>query len=516
MTGVVVVRRATTLGAVVALVAGVMGSAAGAPVTSRAGAEVFTHRECSWGDFGRGLIHTSALGSPRRPVAGVPQAGVVEVHPDNWSADEPAMVLTSTSVGVPAEPMGHFGAAVVGAQVSFPDYCADLVIGVPGADGGRGAVIVVPDLGSGFDATRAVRLPTSTLGLQPGDALGTAIGVVQSGNGALIVAGAPGRDLANAPNAGELVSWLLPASWDSPTSPAASPAVPAPAAPVTYVQGSGGILGRCERADRFGSVISSDPQVSRYGYSATLAVGIPKEDIGSRTNAGAVALLTFTDGALTGNDLVWQGHGLPGKSRTGDTLGAAVTYRGDRRAFGIPGKNANGRKDSGAVIVWQRDPADPTEGAYRVITQNTRGVPDWSERGDRFGAALAVGAGMAQQETSTIAVGAPGEDLRGRRNVGAVTWLTWMSEDDPPHFAYSTLKVGGLAKGDAFGSRLVVVSDYSDMEEDTRDILYVGAPGEDRPGARNAGRYHVTTYPNLIPTAVPYADGLTAYERFGG
>ena len=170
-----------------ALAAGGLASpAVGAPA---APSEVFIHRECSWLDFGHGLIRTSALGSPRRAVAGVPQAGVVEVHPDNWSADEPPLVLTSTLLGIQAEPMGHFGAAMVGAQVSFPDYCADLVIGMPGADGGRGAVLVVPDVGSGFDVARAVRLPTSTLGLQPGDALGTAIGVVQSPKGAVIVAG---------------------------------------------------------------------------------------------------------------------------------------------------------------------------------------------------------------------------------------------------------------------------------------------------------------------------------------
>lgn len=486
--------------------------AAAAPA---APSEVFFHRECSWLDFGAGLIRTSALGSPRRAVAGVPQAGVVRVQVHNLSADAPPLVLTSTMLGIQAEPMGHLGAAVVGAHVSFPDYCADLVIGMPGADGGRGAVLVVPDFGSGFEVARAVRLPTSTLGLQPGDGLGTAIGVVQSANGAVIVAGAPGRDLPSAANAGQLVSWLVPAAWDTPTSLPATPTVPSPQEPVTYAQGAGGAPGHAERGDRFGSVIASDP-VNGWWGAATLAVGIPKEDIGSKANAGAVALLTFTNGLLTGHDLIWQGHGLPGKSRAGDLLGAAVTGPGSRQAFGIPGKDSNRRKDSGAVIVWQRDAADPGTGTWRVITQNTRGVPDRSEKGDRFGSALAVGAGMAYQETYTIAVGAPGEDVGGRTNAGAVTWLTWMSEDDPPHFAYSLLKVRGLASGDAFGSRLVVVSDDPGMEENIRDTLFVGAPGEDRPGARNAGRFYVTQYPAFVPTAVPYADGLTTNERFGG
>jgi hypothetical protein len=443
----------------------------------------------------------------------MPQAGVVEVHPDNWSADEPPLVLTSDSVGIPAQPSGHFGAAVVGAQVSFPDYCADLVIGMPGADEGRGAVVVVPDLGSGFEPAKAVRLPASALGLQPGDALGTALGVVQSGNGALIVAGAPGRDLPGAPNAGAVVSWRMPAAWDAAPEAAGTPAVPTPAEPVIHAQGSNGVLGHSERGDRFGSVIATDPV--RAWQGGTLPIGIPQEDIGRKADAGAIALLTFTDGVLTGNDLIWQGHGLPGRSRQGDQLGAAVTWTGFRPAYGVPGKDANGRRDSGAVIVWKPALADPTTGSYQVITQNTRGVPDKSEKGDRFGAALASASGLTQPETTTIAVGAPGEDTRGRRNAGAVTLLTWLSEDDPPRWGFSTLKATGLAKGDAFGSRLVAVNDYSDMEEDTRDVLFVGAPGEDRPGARNAGRYYVVTYPKYVPTAVPYADGRTANERFG-
>ena len=92
------------------------------------------------------------------------------------------MTLRSSDVGVPLTPTGHFGAAVVGANVSFADYCADLVIGMPGANGGRGGVVVVPDLGSGFDRSRAVWLPTSSLGLKPGDELGAALGVVETGD----------------------------------------------------------------------------------------------------------------------------------------------------------------------------------------------------------------------------------------------------------------------------------------------------------------------------------------------
>jgi hypothetical protein len=207
-----------------------------------------------------------------------------------------------------------------------------------------GAVVVVPDLGSGFDVTQAVRLPTAMLGLRAGDALGSALGVVQSATGALIVAGAPGRDLPHARNVGELVAWLVPAAWGAPAGYPETPSVPTAQQPLTYVQGAAGVLGHGERADRFGSVIATDAVDGRYG-PATLVVGIPKEDIGRKTNAGAVALLTSTNGVLTGNDLLWQGHGLPGKSRKGDLRCPART------------------------VVWSRPPAGPgtrTAGASRV------------------------------------------------------------------------------------------------------------------------------------------------------
>ena len=60
------------------------------------------------------------------------------------------------------------------------------------------------------------------------------------------MAGAPGRDLAGAPNAGALVTWLVPIDW-SGASAGTTPAVPAPGAPLVYVQGAGGLTGHSER-----------------------------------------------------------------------------------------------------------------------------------------------------------------------------------------------------------------------------------------------------------------------------
>ena len=472
--------------------------AAAAPLQSAVRPAAQPHRECSWLDFGQGLIMTTALGSPGRTVGGVRGAGVVEVRPSPYVASQP-VVLTSTAVGIPAQKAGRFGAAVVGAQVSFSDDCADLVVGMPGADGGRGAVVLIPDTGSGFDPSHAVRLATDSLGLKSGDALGTALGVVQSAKGTLVVAGAPGRDLPGAKDAGALVSWWIPIDWSGATPAPATASIPTPGAPVAYRQGTGGMLGKSEAGDRFGSVISTTVSSSR------ITVGIPKEDVGRAKDTGAVARLTFSSGSLAGNDLMWQGHRLPGRSRSGDQLGAAVVDIGYAEAYGIPGENANGRADSGAVLVRA-----PGQSTFRTITQNTRGVPDTSEKGDRFGAALAAGSGIVAQESATIAVGVPGENAN-HADTGAVTLVTWSGTS----FGYTRLKVPGLTAGDRLGSDLVVVSDEPDAEEDTIDVLLAGAPGEDRPGAKNAGRYYLAARPTGAGAATVYADGRSRGEAFG-
>ena len=300
----------------------------------------------------------------------------------------------------------------------MPAACPDLVIGVPGANGGRGAVVVVPDLGAGLDLTKAIWLDTSDLGLQPGDALGSALTVVDGS----LAAGVPGRDASGAADAGALLVWTVPRL-------AQQASLVAPAAYRWIVQGTDGVEGHADRQDRFGSVMSPG-FVDIGGFSVpAVVVGIPNEDVGSRKNVGAVATLVLQNGQLVQNTLVWLGHGLPGKPRAGDRLGAAVV---GSRAIGIPGRDANGRKDSGAVLVLDTWSASGAERTWRMFTQNTRGVPDKSERGDSFGTALAYRADPG--ESHSIAIGVPGEDRARRRNIGAVTLITIHRESDPPEY----------------------------------------------------------------------------------
>jgi hypothetical protein len=472
------------------------------------------------GTIGRpcsGNIHMVAVGSPGRDLGGVRDAGAVMLrHP--FSVDDRGTVLTSADLGVAPGSNDRFGASIAWANLSVGDrivesygpsltMCPDLLIGVPGAQGGRGAVVVVPDFGAGLEPTRALWLTTGTIGMQPGDGLGSAMGVAGPAYAdptptVAVVAGAPGRDAPGAPDAGALIVWTFPVVAGDLAVP---PALPASTTDAALVQGSGGMKGHAEPKDRFGSVISS---------GNPLTVGIPSEDIGRKKDAGAVASLTFTAGRMTSNELLWMGAGLPGRARAGDRAGASV-YQGTAFVVGVPGRDSNGRKDSGAVLArwnWTVGPQWSDPPTWKIITQNTRGMPDTSERGDGFGSSVTYLVGRRGSETSAIAVGVPGEGYGRRRNVGAVTYidLFFEREDSEGRWAFARQPLPRRTSGDRFGSSFVRVPGDPADDDAMTDTLIVGAPGLDLRGVPNAGRCWQVGF-----ATTAFATGTTPQERMG-
>lgn len=95
--------------------------------------------------------------------------------------------------------------------------------------------------------------------------------------------------------------------------------------PQTVHQGTPGVPGASENGDGFGSAVSvADATGDQY---ADVAVGSPREDIGTLSNAGGVALLKGGPGGLTGTGA--QGFdqnttGVPGTAEAGDRFGGAV------------------------------------------------------------------------------------------------------------------------------------------------------------------------------------------------
>lgn len=401
----------------------------------------------------------SALGSPQESVSGQPRAGLLRVR----SLSNPAAwwSFPAAAVGKLVTADARFGFAAIALRVNTTDQCTDLVVGAPGADGGLGMVAVIPGSAAGPDASQAIVLDPAGAGLVPGDRLGWSVSAVSTEAGTIIAAGAPGHDVGGAADAGAVVTWLLPAGGPVDGS------LPTPSAPTLWTQGANGLLGKSEAGDRFGTVLAAPGQ---NGNSA-LTIGIPDEDIAGKTSVGSVAQLMFTGSALSGNTLLWQGHGMPGLGKSGDRLGAAVAApRGTIEAIGLPGKDANGKKNAGAVIVRN------SLGAYKVVTQDTKGVPDKSEKGDEFGAAVGSAFGVRGVEVDSIAVGAPGEDLPGRPNVGQVT-LVDNGTETGPKLKFGLLTPPALAAKSRFGQLISVFGGDLAYDEDMRDNLLIAAPG---------------------------------------
>lgn len=408
--------------------------------------------------------------------------------------------ISGSRLGRSGKPADGFGSAVIAAPVNSRDQCSDLIIGVPGANNGRGAVVVVPGTTTGFRNSAARWLPTKGLGLKRGDRLGTALTAIDTKAGVLIVAGAPGRDVRAAKNAGALVTWLIKPGGAVVT-------IPQPAKRTVITQGAGRMRGRSEAGDRFGSVIAARDFADN---GNVVTVGVPDEDIGAAKDAGTVARLAFVGATLKRSKLLWQGSGLPGESLAGDRCGAAVAtypaikvepgYSNELVAVGVPGKDADGQPDAGAVI--RRSFSAP----FVVTTQNTPGVPDDSEAGDRFGTSV-VWADIPAQEY-TVVIGAPGEDTTVGADAGAVTFLG----SEPV-----TAQVGGAAAGDLFGTRLLVLSDMF-YEEDRVDVVLVGAPGVDLGGdpvIPDVGAYLQVSQEGILNSKLA-GTGLTSAERVGG
>ncbi|MFI6645724.1 FG-GAP repeat protein [Streptomyces sp. NPDC050504] len=429
-------------GIAVALIGLSTGWAHGAAQAACAGAE---------SDFNGDGARDTVISDPDAVVSGHAEAGSVTVVYGNDAGT--AQIHQDVSwVADTAEADDRFGYSTAVTDVDS-DGCSDLLVGVPYEDVGavRDAGLVQLFYGSptGFGAKAGVEFAQGQkLGgvAQAGDLSGYALAAGKSTTGIpFLVIGAPGEDVAGI-DAGMFFYVhgagfaTVPVTEDSPGVWAVSDphdrlgasiaatsgyiAVGAPGEAVGRLAFSGGVLvfrpsintngipdpvfgfgqntaadsgdAGAEAYDRFGtSVALTDTRAATENgpRGAVLAVGVPGEDIGTVTDAGAVGLFRINpDKTLTHiHDVVHQNlPDVDGEATAGDFFGQqvalvntapAVVATGEtvKLAVGVPGKETSPEAeqlDKGGVQVFPVQSVLGTADAWLDPGYGIPGVPE--------------------------------------------------------------------------------------------------------------------------------------------
>ena len=391
----------------------------------------------------------------------------------------PSRLLTKQAAGYPEwEREDRFGSAVALADLDA-DGCDDLVIGAPGTLDGAGRVHFVSGAPGGFVTTDRV---TEDGGATPEDGFGSAIAIAENPElpGFDLWVGSPNDSPGAVARAGSITHFRVittkTGSFEVEEVETLSQATPA-------------VPGVPEVDDHFGAVLSA----SHRG----LVIGVPHEDVGSVRDAGAVTMLATLD-AVPGFDTAtaWSQatHRMPGTPETSDRFGAAVSATSEHIVVGVPGEDVGERRDAGMLQTFDHafdeDLPEPVDG----LTQGSRGIPGVAEAGDQLGAAVMVGANVGCGEgVMQAAAGAPGEDIRvsgtNRSNAGTVLVLPLTDQRwCPARFDdQSTVLAGTAETEDRLGSTLGLGPIRIDHDDETGDRVFIGAPGEDHGSVTDAG-----------------------------
>jgi hypothetical protein len=118
-----------------------------------------------------------------------------------------------------------------------------------------------------------------------------------------------------------------------------------------------GIGGSSEPGDQFAFSLAAG-DFNKDGIN-DLAIGVPGEAIGTKSEAGAANVLYGSSSGLSkaGSQIWYQDQGIGGSSEPGDRFGASLTAGGfnkdsiDDLAIGVPGEAIETKSEAGAANV---------------------------------------------------------------------------------------------------------------------------------------------------------------------
>lgn len=274
--------------------------------------------------------------------------------------------------------------------------------------------------------------------------------------------------------------------------------------------------------DRCGDILVADPDAA----------------VAGKAGAGRINVLYGAeDGTAGERDLLAQGQPGVGESpEAGDRFGIVVRTMDvdlDNHTdlvVGVPSESVGGADDAGVVQVI----FGSADGLGRgrpgiVLRQGVHGIAGGPEKGDGFGAGIAVNRTSSDSRPDpALAFGVPGEDAGSAADAGAAGVVTFDRNTGGVATAASVTQNspgigGGVEAGDRFGAAVELFQGPGGFGCAVNGVkgftLVAGAPGEDLSGERDAGLVHLArdlTKDTPLSQDSPGVDGtVESGDQFG-